>query len=79
MHKGMLLAFCPLLPPPITTVSLLFTEICGSTAKLGVSLKPNFIVLISMLALWSPLGPLHHLVSGTFSHLDSIKIIYTLS
>lgn len=75
----MLLAFRPLLPPRLAAMSLLFTEIGGKAAKWRGVFEAKFCRARKRVSIMVPPGPLHHLVSGTFSHLDGIKIIYTLS
>ena len=63
----------------VATTSLLFTELAGSIAKRRGGLEAKFCSARKRVSVMVPLGPLHHLLSGTFSHLDGIKIIYTLS
>lgn len=69
----------PFASTTVSNMSLLFTEICGSTAKLRGVFETRFYSAHKHVSIMVPPRPLHHLVSGTFSHLDGIKIIYTLS
>lgn len=59
-------------------MSWLFLVIMGSAAKLRGVFEAKFCSAHKHIRIMVPLGPLHHVVSGTFSHLDGVKIIYIL-
>lgn len=75
----MFLALRPLVPLRVAATSLLFTEIGGKSAKRRGVFEAKFCSARKRVGIMVPPGPLHHLVSGTVSHLDGIKIIYPLS
>lgn len=60
----------------LASLSSLLTAIPGNAAKLTGVFEANFVVLMSMLALW-PLRARHHLVAGTFSHLWHKNNLYS--
>lgn len=78
MHKDVLPATRPLLPLS-ASLSSLFTDICGSAAKLRGVFEAKFCSAHKHVSNMVLPGPVHLLVSRTFSHLDGIKIIYTVS
>lgn len=73
--KNILTALYPLPNPPgLVAMAPLFTHGCTSSAKPRGVFEANFCSVHKHIYIMVSQG-LHHLVSGTFSHLDGIKII----